>query len=246
VLHAFGVSRATLLEGGQGDSWRADGLVFKRFRSPAELEWLDSLPPTTAVRTARPARAADGRLTVAGWSAMPYLVGRHEAGRWHDIAEAGRSLSREYRGLVEPQWARARTDPWATADRVAWDESPVPADAPAWLQELAVRRIGIDRPAALVHGDLTGNVLFEPGLPPAIIDVSAYFRPPEYAVAIVVVDAVCFEGAPPELRMLVAGPEPAQLLLRALLFRAVTDVIRDGTAARARYLPALALLDSDY
>ena len=44
----------------------------------------------------------------------------------------------------------------------------------------------------LIHGDLTGNVLFAPDSgPPWIIDLSLYWRPAQYASAIVAVD--CYE-----------------------------------------------------
>ncbi len=32
-------------------------------------------------------------------------------------------------------------------------------------------------PPQLVHGDLTGNLLFHTSLPPAVIDLSPYWRP---------------------------------------------------------------------
>src|SRR5690349_17964771 len=92
ALQAFGVRHARPMMGGQGESWRADGLVFKPHRSTGELEWLESLPVTTSVRTAKPVRSDDGRLVVDGWSAMPYLVGAHAPRRWREIAQAGRSL----------------------------------------------------------------------------------------------------------------------------------------------------------
>src|SRR3954454_16058789 len=112
VLRAFGVVDVRPLPGGQGQSWRAGGLVLNPSRSMAELEWLEALPATTAVRTARPVRTAEGRIIVDGWSAMPFLVGTHAPGRWHDIAEAGLSLSREFDRVVEAEWMLRRTDPW--------------------------------------------------------------------------------------------------------------------------------------
>src|SRR6478752_1795305 len=117
VLRAFGAGTAERLTGGQGRSWRADDAVLKYGLGQAEVEWLHSLPPTTSVRTARPVRAADGRLIVDGWSALPYLAGGHLAGRWHDIAQAGRDLAREFADMAPPPWAAARADPWAIADR---------------------------------------------------------------------------------------------------------------------------------
>jgi hypothetical protein len=76
------------------------------------------------------------------------------------------------------------------------------------------------RASQLVHGDLTGNVLFHDELPPAIIDFVPYWRPTEYATAIVVTDAVLWENAPTELLNGVS----AQYLLRALIFRGVTSL----------------------
>ena len=79
-------------------------------------------------------------------------------------------------------------------------------------------------PSQLIHGDLTGNVLFHDLLPPAIIDLAPYWRPPAYASAIVVGDALVWEGADESVLDAVAhiGDFP-QYLLRALIYRAVTD-----------------------
>ncbi|WP_159599675.1 hypothetical protein [Agromyces humi] len=127
---------------------------------------------------------------------------------------------------------------------MAWDDEALPKNAPRWLQALADRRTPLDLPRPLIHGDLTGNVLFEQGLPPAVIDLSPYFRPSEYAVAIIVVDAVCFEGAPPRTRRLLTDDDADQLLLRAVLFRALTDLVRDHAVAKGPYTSALALLET--
>lgn len=71
---------------------------------------------------------------------------------------------------------------------------------------------------------MVGNVLFAAGLPPAIIDLSLYWRPPGYSAALVVGDAIVWED--PEgslielLRPFQAWP---QLLLRAVIFRIVAS-----------------------
>ncbi len=78
----------------------------------------------------------------------------------------------------------------------------------------------------LVHGDLTGNVLFAEGLPPAVIDVSPYWRPPAFADAVVVGDALLWEGADESLLGAVEDVvDFPQFLLRALVFRAVVDAL---------------------
>lgn len=247
VLRAFGVADPVSLTGGTGTSWRAGELVLKPVGEVTELlEWLESLPITQTIRTARPVRAADERLVVDGWSATPFLVGRHTKDAWGQIVAAGRVLSEEFTDVVEPEWISQRDDPWARADRLAWSEEELPEGTPRWLRELADRRVSTTSDSTLIHGDLTGNTLFHPGLPPALIDLSPYFRPVEYAGAIVVVDAVCFEAAPPAARGLVRGADAEQLLLRATLFRAITDVLRESPPEESLYSPALALLDQPF
>jgi len=71
-----------------------------------------------------------------------------------------------------------------------------------------------------VHGDLTGNVLFAQNQPPAVIDLSPYWRPPKYAEGVVLADALCWHDAPPSL--LVDAGVSIAAVARALLFRMLT------------------------
>jgi hypothetical protein len=77
------------------------------------------------------------------------------------------------------------------------------ADEVGWLHTVARETCGDDlarrpvcEPSGIVHGDLAPNVLLDDALAPAVIDLTVYWRPVRYAVA---VDAVCFEGAPASL-----------------------------------------------
>ncbi|GAA3396298.1 hypothetical protein [Cryptosporangium minutisporangium] len=63
-------------------------------------------------------------------------------------------------------------------------------------------------------------VLFAPGMTPAIIDVSPYWRPPAFADGVVVADALCRYGARPSLPGEVNVSTAA--VARALLFRMAT------------------------
>ena len=89
-------------------------------------------------------------------------------------------------------------------------------------------------PSQLIHGDLSGNVLLHHELPPAIIDFSPYWRPAAFASAIVVIDALVWEDADARL-LAAAGPvdDFGQYLIRALIFRIVTDSIIAGYQPRA-------------
>lgn len=69
-----------------------------------------------------------------------------------------------------------------------------------------------------MHGDLGGNVVFHETLPPAVIDVSPYWRPAGYADAIVVADAVAWGRAGDELVHRHLAASGTQLLLRVVLF----------------------------
>ena len=109
----------------------------------------------------------------------------------------------------------SRANPWATLDRVAWGERRYDG-----IDDLLGALEPVDDPSQLIHGDLTGNVLFHEKLPPAIIDFAPYWRPTEYATAIVATDAVLWEAAPSEL----LDDVHPQYILRALIYRGVTSI----------------------
>ncbi|MFH5821458.1 TIGR02569 family protein [Georgenia sp. AZ-5] len=233
VLEAFGAPAEPVpLRGGKGTAWRAGGIVLKPLDMPAEaLEWqagvLADVDRADDVRVAPPLRARDGRLVVDGWTGWRFERGALAAGRWLDVMAAGRAFHGHLRGHSRPEFLDRRDDPWAVADRVAWGEDAFHAGAglPHVGALLAARR-PVTAPPQLVHGDLTDNVHFAPGLPPVVLDFSPCWRPIAYASAVVVADAVVFRGAAPGLIWRAAAREGAefpQLLVRALLFRAVGD-----------------------
>jgi hypothetical protein len=76
----------------------------------------------------------------------------------------------------------------------------------------------------VVHGDLTGNVYVDRSQVPVILDFSPYLRPRQWAVVIVVADAVLWNGAQPSLAASFAATASARDLLgRALIFRLVAE-----------------------
>ncbi|MFD1504547.1 hypothetical protein FE374_05735 [Georgenia yuyongxinii] len=234
VLDAFGVSADPLpLAGGQEKAWQVQGLVLKPLdMSVAELRWqegvLAALDGALDVRVAPPVRSAHGRLVVAGWTAWRYEGGSPATpDRYGDVVAAGRAFHEHLRRCPRPALLDSRDHPWARADRVAWGEASLDDGArlPHVAALLELRR-PVDAPAQLVHGDLTDNVHLHPDLPPLVLDFSPYWRPPSYATAIVVADAVVFRGAPFDLVAEVRAQETTefpQMLVRALLFRAVAD-----------------------
>jgi uncharacterized protein (TIGR02569 family) len=225
VRAAFGArnSEPELIDG--GPVWRCGDAALRPATNPAQAAWvaqtLDGLHVDN-VRSARPLRSTDGRWVVGGWAATRYLSGRAEP-RHDEVVSVAVRLHAATSTLPRPRFLGARRDVFATADRVAWGEEEVPLD-----QSLGGRLFDLmsgfgkqtTGPSQVVHGDLFGNVLFDGSTPPAVIDFVPYYRPAEWAAAVVVVDALAWGGADEGIvKRWVHLPDWPQALLRALLFR---------------------------
>lgn len=238
VLDAFGITDAPVpLPGGKGGAWRAGKLVLKPVEFLAETLWraevLDELPDSAEFCVARPARTLSGAWVAQGWEASQLVEGEPDTRRQDDVLRTATAFHAAIAGLSRPAFLDRRDDPWSCGDRVAWDELPVQA-CPAAL-ELLEPLTRASRPVTLapqvVHGDLLGNVLFGNGLPPAIIDWPAYWRPASWAYAVVVTDALCWHRAPAQLAARWSHlPSWGQMLVRALIYRIATAEAALGPA----------------
>jgi uncharacterized protein (TIGR02569 family) len=230
VIRAFGATRdPERLAGGQGTSWKLGNIVLKPIDlAQDELEWqartLRSLR-RNGFRVSAPRRSSNDLLVVDGWCAWEYVVGHHETRRWADIVRVGEAFHAALAGVARPTFLDRRTDPWAVGDRAAWGDLPITDFYRVkHVPQLARALKPVDATRQLIHGDLTGNVLFADGLVPAIIDFSPYWRPTGFASAIVIADALIWEEADSTILSAVGHINQfAQYLLRALIYRAVTD-----------------------
>lgn len=177
------------------------------------------------IRIAKPVPTPRCTWRHEGWSATEWVEGvdpDHASKTvWLDILEAGRAFHRAVAHLSRPHCLDDRSDPWAAADRAAWGERPLELHTAFTAVELRLRAAlePLGR-SQLVHGDLTGNVLFARELPPAVIDLSPYWRPPEYAEGVVLADALCWHDASPSL--LTDAEVSVTAVARGLLFRLLT------------------------
>ena len=241
VLGAFGAGPHVLaLPGGQATSWVSGDVVLKPGGGPAHEWWGETLLELRFddIRVSTPIATSDGAWVVDGWTATSFMAGSHpdlsQRSALLAVVEAGRAFHRAVRHLPRPSFLDSRDDRWAVADRVAWGEQDMTFGRE--LSDLAARlRPQEDPPgeSQLVHGDLTGNVLFAPCLPPVVIDISPYWRPTSYAEGVIAADALCYHGADESILPLLGVP--ASAVARALLFRAATAnaLARNGsTAAR--------------
>lgn len=243
VLDAFGVRGVPEpLSGGMKTVWRIGNAVFKWIDMPsAVMSWqaeiLAQVDGCLDFRVAPPLRARTGELVVQGWTAWRYEPGVVDPCRWRDVIAAGDAFHDAVRDVARPLFLQRRRDRWAVGDRVAWGER-----TPGGYDLASLRRAlrPLNAPAQLIHGDLSTNVLFAVDAPPLVLDLSPYWRPPPFAAAVVVVDALTVEGVD-VFGLEARGPGFAQYLLRALIFRIVSDRGQDADFYRRAIGVALAL-----
>lgn len=236
VLDAFGLrGKAVPLAGGAGRSVRVGDVVLKPVDDDLHIaHWIADVMSAVVedgFRIARPVRSIDGTWSCDGWTASTYVDGvepRHGTSpRWSEIITAGRAFHQAIADVPWSEFLNRRSDPWAIGDRVAWRETDVeivPELAGLYAQLMSLIPETPNWHAQLIHGDLTGNVLFASGQPPAVIDFSPYWRPVAFSEAIVVADAWLWHGAEPNLLDEVAPDDASELagqVVRAIVFRLV-------------------------
>ena len=244
VLAAFGVAGVVpvRLPGGQGSTWRAGQVVLKPADSARAGRWFAEVCDALAgpgFRVPRPVRAVTGDWLAHGWACYQWVPGAAAdwsgvSPHWPAMIAVSRALHAALAGVPVPAWLGTVENPWTIGDQVAWGErDPGPLLGPAAGQiARQVRRLlavlrPVDLPSQLIHADLTGNVLFADGMPPAVIDFSPLERPAGLPLAVAAVDALQWQQARPEVLDLLADePELDQLLARALIYRQITEIIR--------------------
>ena len=259
VLAAFGLAGTVpmRLSGGQGTAWRAGHVVLKPADSLRAGRWFAEVYDALTgpgFRVPRPVRALTGDWLTGdwltgdwvalGWTAYQWVSGTAAdwsgvSPRWPAMVTVSRALHAALAGVPVPAWRATEENPWTIGDEVAWGErDPDPLLGPAagplagQVRRLLAALRPVDLPSQLIHADLGGNVLFDDGLSPAVIDFSPLERPAGLPIAVAAVDALMWRGASPAMLEYLAGePELDQLLPRALAYRLVTEIVRHaGTA----------------
>ncbi len=265
IVEAFGgQGTPELLQGGQGETYRAGDVVIKPCYDAAEMEGLSEVMNVVVqrgFRTARPLRSTSGHWVVENWQAFEFIEGRPGIAGREEEALSGchalhEALRKAYPSDTCPPWLKHRRDFWHVCNKIAWGEKDpstvMPPTTVSEIQPLYDRLQKIDGlTAQIAHGDPGGdNVLFQSNEPPAMIDIAPYWRPAGYSIAMLLADAVAWEGSKPEVLELGNDEQHfEQLLLRAVLFRisipALDNDIRGIRSRRNGYLPILKFIGVD-
>lgn len=194
LARRFGIDHPVqLLPGGEGRTYRAGDYVFRHETSHVEATFIADLYhslPERGFRLPRPIRAVDGAwITAEGWSAWNFVAGRPAtAADLEFVIPALQSFHQALASVPYPAFLAGRDSPYDRANRQTWQDDPLTLDArfaplaAPLLQRL--RPVPELRPQ-LIHADLNEqNMLVAPGLHPAIIDMTPYWRPSEFALAV--------------------------------------------------------------
>lgn len=242
MLDAFGID-SNVESRMLGDVHLFPGLVLKPVTHAAEGEWCADVLETVEVaevRLPRPLRTSTGAAVVMGWCGWERLAGQAAPQRWADVLAVAGRLHRGLADRSRPGWMDTKDDLWRQADRYAWDEAALttPHDRHVHglqplLEQLETLQVPQHprSPAQAVHIDLLGNVLFAGQLAPAVIDPTFYWRPADYAEAVVAVDAATWTtaGTSPLEHLAARGELP--LLIRAARFRIAREVLSPDASA---------------
>ncbi|NKB65785.1 MAG: phosphotransferase [Candidatus Latescibacteria bacterium] len=229
VVHAFGAAGSPqLLDGGQGQTFRVGDAVLKPLSDKPMTHWVAQVMSTLeedGFRVARPRRARTGGWLYSGWGAWDYIDGAICIGRWADEVASCLRFHAAISGVEKPKYFHEDVSPWTIADEATWGDRAL--DLHPRIAEPVDRLRSLLRPvsarAQLIHGDFGGsNLLYHETLPPAVLDMSSFWRPVGIAVGVLIADAIVWEGAGYDVIDLGKDIDDfTQLLIRAELRRII-------------------------
>jgi hypothetical protein len=252
TITAFGLSGIPLpLPGGRGLCNLVSNTVFKPSDDPNDMQYVSDLATAlllrspTAYRLAQPLSILNqpgvNKFISNGWTASSFLPGKTEkGGDFEEILRVSRAFHADLVDLVseKPAFIASRSNRWCDADQVTWGEKQleqvqgVDEDILAHLSPVLEKLVLAREPlpeavkSQLIHTDLAENVLVHKDEPPAIIDLTLYWRPVRYAEAIIVTDGLTWHGKGRELIEFYGSDELGkQMLVRALYWRCLTWAI---------------------
>jgi hypothetical protein len=263
TLRLFGLpAELDQLPGGSQPTFRAGSVVLKRIKETSlennhslQLsQWIADFTTqlaTPGCRLPQPIPTIDGRwITDTGWTAWSFLDGLHA--RPNDIPiciDGIVALHHALQAIPKHPLMDDNRTPWGKAH--AWCFGAQPAVVQPQLQPLiqqlyALRQPISTSPSQLIHGDLNPeNILIASELPPAFLDLSPFWAPAEFALAIFANWIGPRRGDSAALQHFEHITDFKQLLIRAairmLLVMAVIDDLADWETASEKHAAELVI-----
>lgn len=228
IAKAFGsYGEPVLLKGGQGTTYRSGEIVLKPSEGE-EANWFSELfhniHESNGVRFAKPIRASSGSWVHEGYVGWSFLEGEHIKGRFDKKVSASIAFHNLLKNIPRPEFLIKPRSSWSAASYVVWETNKYDYDKEFMLliNQITEKLEPLNLPFQLTHGDLSGNFLFHPDLPPAIIDFSPVWAPNGFAEGVMLADAITWEDANTyELEIFKSIPNIEQLAWRGVLRRII-------------------------
>ncbi|KAI9151314.1 hypothetical protein HJFPF1_08516 [Paramyrothecium foliicola] len=266
ILEAFGIcDEYQPLAGGRALCFRAGDKVLKPSDNDEEAQWIATFITSMIQQNGAPASYAlpqpipyvkdPHAFVFRGWTVWSLLPGQAKSPeRIPDILRVSQAFHGDIAkmNISKPSFLDQPTNRFQEADLVAWDEKPleevakVDEEIYGWFKadierlKRIKRPFPSDLPNQLIHGDLTGNVLFDESHKslPGIIDMTFYWRPALWAEAIVIADGLAWHQQDQKLVELYGLDEfRLQLLVRALYWRIMSFTIDPEMAFVRAFVP---------
>ncbi|MEM7033697.1 MAG: aminoglycoside phosphotransferase family protein [Chloroflexota bacterium] len=202
VLYQFDLNaEPTQLEGGSQATFRVGDVVLKQVKetslennhSPKLMVWIAQFSQEIiqqGFRIPKPIAMSNGDLiNEDGWTAWTFLAGRHaQLDQVPQCITAILDFHKALKNIANHPLMDDNRTPWGKAHQWCWGDKPdfVQPKLQDWVNRLySLRKPISGLKSQLIHGDLNPeNILVAPDLPPAFIDFSPFWAPPEFAVAI--------------------------------------------------------------
>lgn len=201
ILEAFHLKGGPVrLAGGGGKTYRVDDAVLKHTRDEQMMSWLAEITEnlkSDKFRVPKPLKSRENTWVYQGWIAHRFEEGRYYDDKYAESIMVCRDFHKAIAGIPKPDFFDRRTDVFHLADKMAWGELSLPDFS---LTNVPLKRLfgsmqELNLPKQLIHGDWgPGNILFHDQLVPAVIDISPYFRPADFPVPVMMIDALA-EGS---------------------------------------------------
>lgn len=213
------------LPSGEGRTYRAGDVIYRRDPDVEETAFIVDLYRSIEQRGFRvplPMQSTSRTWTTAeGWTAWTFVPGQPTTSADLDhVIPALQSFHRALTQVARPAYLDRRDSPYDRADRLAWSDAPrIDERFAALIAPLMQRKRDLpDLRCQLIHGDLNEqNILVAPGLPPALIDMTPYWRPASFALAVLAFWIGPYRGDATVLRRFAQIPAFDQMLIRMAL-----------------------------